>query len=261
MGLSLAQVGVDCQRRSKRDLLEDVVREAVPVGLPHTPMPEQEPKDTKRRCDAASPGFYAIADACSAAKVGLSVEALGRRLLSAGVGTLQVRAKRATARELRMAVEALRLPCQRRGVPLIVNDRADVAAVSGADGVHVGRSDIPLIEIRKHFPRLVVGVSTHSLQQLHETLREGPDYVAFGPIFSTITKPDAEPPLGLRALSEASQAAKRAGIPLVAIGGIDGRSAPQVYEVAPALAAIGAALVNGPSEASIKASVAALSPP
>ena len=226
-------------------------------------LPKQSRNDSRSadlRSSAISAGFYAIADVCAARLAGLSVETFAKRLLSAQPAALQIRAKRATARDVVAAVSALRDLCRRSRVPLIVNDRADLAEAGGADGVHVGQSDMSVHEVRRHFPRLLVGVSTHSLAQLRQALMEKPDYVAFGPIFPTSTKQDAEPALGLHTLSEASKLASSVGVPVVAIGGIDPKSAIEVYKFVPLIAAIGATLARGSSEAAIVKAVGELSP-
>jgi len=98
------------------------------------------------------------------------------------------------------------------------------------DGVHIGQEDLPLPVVRLLAPGLLVGVSTHTLAQLAAALNEKPDYVAFGPVFGTASKERADPSVGVALLADAHAAAKSAGIPLVAIGGITLERAPQVAE-------------------------------
>jgi len=131
------------------------------------------------------------------------------------------------------------------------------------DGVHIGQEDLPLPLVRKLAPGLLVGVSTHSLEQLASALDDEPDYVAFGPVFATASKERPDPSVGLALLAEAHGAAQRAGIPLVAIGGINLERAPKVAEHAE-LAAVIAALqphrgsLEGVSEAARALQVATL---
>ncbi len=157
-------------------------------------------------------GLYGIADA----SFGDPVE-LGRRLLLGGASALQVRAKDWEPERVGRALERLHPLCQDAGVPLLVNDHAELAGL--CDGVHLGQGDGPL-------PRSGLrGRSTHSLEQLQAALDEGADYVGFGPVFPTRTKLDADPARGLDLLARVVQ---RSTVPVVAIGGIDARRLPSV---------------------------------
>lgn len=161
-------------------------------------------------------GFYAILDLGLGG--GRDPLWLADALLSAEPVALQLRAKQATPRDLLALARALATRCQAAGVPFIVNDRADLAALSGAFGVHLGQEDLSPAEVRRAFPNLAIGRSTHSLAQLEEALRDGVDYLGFGPVFATTTKENPDPVVGTAALAEA---VRRAGeTPLVAIGGI-----------------------------------------
>jgi len=109
---------------------------------------------------------------------------------------------------------------------LIINDRADVALAVDAGGVHVGQDDLP-VELARGLlgPGKIVGVSTHSIEQVREADRSSADYIAFGPIFSTSTKESSDQVVGLEGLREARRATAK---PLVAIGGIYLDAAPAV---------------------------------
>lgn len=109
--------------------------------------------------------------------------------------------------------------------PIFVNDRLDVALAVGV-GAHLGQSDFPLQRALGLAAGLPVGVSTHDAAQLHEALAAGPAYVAFGPVFATASKRDAEPVVGLHGLARAAAHARPT--PLVAIGGITLERAPEV---------------------------------
>ncbi|MDK3156682.1 thiamine phosphate synthase [Kamptonema cortianum] len=103
------------------------------------------------------------------------------------------------------------------GIPLIINDHPQIAADIGADGVHVGQDDLPVAEVRKLLgPGRIVGKSTHSLEQARAAFAEKPDYIGFGPLFATPTKPDYIP-IGLAQIAQVRQ---EATLPFFCIGGI-----------------------------------------
>ena len=142
-----------------------------------------------------------------------------------GADVLQLRDKAASDDELRREAERL-LPLTRRaGIPLILNDRPDVAQAVGADGVHLGQDDRPLAAVRRQLgPRAILGKSTHSLEQAIAAEAEGADYIGYGPIFPTPTKPD----YGSVGLALIGEVTTRIRIPVVCIGGIDPARLPQV---------------------------------
>ena len=114
-----------------------------------------------------------------------------------------------------------------KGVQFIVNDRADLAAMVGASGVHVGQDDLPVEDARKICPAPCwVGVSTHNVNQLREAALTSADYIAVGPIFPTVTKENPDPVVGLELLREARKLTAK---PLVAIGGVTVGNAAAVY--------------------------------
>ena len=147
------------------------------------------------------------------------VEETCRLALQAGVGTLQLRDKNASTRELiRMAV-ILQDICRSHGVLFIVNDRIDVAMAVGADGVHVGQDDMPVHLAREFLgPDAVIGASARFPEEAEAAWKEGADYIAANLIFPTDTKTDLGEPLGIGAISKLKQASP---LPLVAIGGIN----------------------------------------
>lgn len=139
--------------------------------------------------------------------------------LSGGVDVLQLRSKSLSDLELfNLGLEIRRLT-ERRKKLLIVNDRVDLALSLGADGVHLGQDDLPIQEARKLMGRrkMFIGISTHSLEQAITAEQSGADYIGFGPIFSTPTKPTYLP-VGLDPIR---MLAGRIKIPVVCIGGID----------------------------------------
>ncbi len=179
-------------------------------------------------------GLFGIVDA-DAEK---SLDDLVDAYLGGGAHLLQLRMKQRPAREVIDYGRALLERCRTAGAKLIVNDRADIAAAIGADGVHLGQSDVPLAAARWLLPHGIIGRSTHDLRQVHLACSEGVDYIAFGPVFATRSKAGALAPVGTAKLAEAI---KISTLPLVAIGGISIDNVRQVVGVgAKAVATISA---------------------
>ena len=175
------------------------------------------------------PPLYAILDASPefTAESALNIPEIADRLVEAGVELLQYRDKHGSAGRILDSSQALAARFVPKGVRVIVNDRADIAAMAGAAGVHVGQEDLPVNEARKICGApLWVGVSTHTLEQLRAAEATSADYIAVGPIFPTGTKANPDPVVGLEFLRAARQLTRK---PLVAIGGITVESASEVY--------------------------------
>ena len=151
---------------------------------------------------------------------GLSHAEQTKQLVAAGAKLIQIRDKKASSRELFEDVSHSVEIAHRYGALLIVNDRVDVALMTGADGVHIGQDDLPPGAARQMLgDNAIIGFSTHSVKQVREALADGfADYIAFGPIFDTSTKMDHDPIVGLEKLAEIRTLI--GGFPLVAIGGI-----------------------------------------
>jgi thiamine-phosphate pyrophosphorylase len=148
--------------------------------------------------------------------------------LAGGVRVVQLRDKHGSPHAVLASARQIQSLLAGSGVPLIINDHVDVAAEIGADGVHVGQSDMSLVEVRRSLsPRAIVGLSITSLEQLAADDLALADYVGLGPIFPTASKPDAAPALGLEAIRRAR---RQLAAPLVAIGGIDAGNASDVIE-------------------------------
>ena len=196
-------------------------------------------------------GLYAIVDTNLLGARGMDPVAYGRALLEVRPAALQLRAKDVSARELLQMLRALGPVCRQHGVPLVANDRADLAALAGCDAVHIGQEDLPYELVHRIAPQLKVGISTHNASQLERALAFKPTYVAYGPIFETATKVNADPVVGLEGLKQASRTARAAGVPLVAIGGI---TLSRIHELAPfadACAVIGDLFLPGASLADV----------
>ncbi len=164
-------------------------------------------------------------------------------LLEAGVPVLQLRDKASDGRELVQTARLLAARAHARGALFLVNDRLDVALLAGADGVHLGQDDLSVEDVRRVLSalgrtraRFVVGLSTHDLQQVRAGVRQQPDYLGFGPVFPTSTKPDALAPRGIARLAEAVEAA--GSLPVVAIGGLGLNNVGEVAAARAAMAAV-----------------------
>ena len=152
---------------------------------------------------------------------------LAEALADAGVRLMQLRDKRSGAGKLYAQSKELVALLAPRGVPLIVNDRPDVAAIAGAGGVHVGQDDLPVEDARRVCGSgLWVGVSTHNLEQLRQAAATSADYIAVGPIFPTVTKENPDAVVGVEFVRTARALTPK---PLVAIGGITLERAPEVF--------------------------------
>jgi thiamine-phosphate pyrophosphorylase len=137
-------------------------------------------------------------------------------LLDAGVRWLQLRDKQTGAGDLLALARRLQARVEAAGGVLVVNDRPDVAALAGARGVHLGQDDLPVPEVRRLWPDLLVGVSTHDVAQARQAEADGADYVAVGSIFPTTSKTGFE----LVGLDTLRGVRAEVRTPLLAIGGI-----------------------------------------
>jgi len=170
------------------------------------------------------PPLYAILDP---SLLTTSELILAETLAESGVELIQYRNKNASSRELFETSLRLCTALARSGVRFIVNDRPDIALLSGAGGVHVGQEDLGVEEARAICgPQRWIGVSTHTLEQVAAADRTSADYVAFGPIFPTTTKQNPDAVVGTELLRRARQMTRK---PLVAIGGITLERAAEVY--------------------------------
>jgi thiamine-phosphate pyrophosphorylase len=161
--------------------------------------------------------------------------------LRAGVTLVQLRAKSLGTGAFLDLADAVRTATARSRARLIVNDRADIARMVGADGVHVGQDDLPAADVRRLLgAHAEVGVSTHNEDQVRSALAVLPSYLAIGPVFPTTGKGrPADPEVGLDGVKRAADLAGVAGCPLVAIGGITiGRAAGVLAAGAAAIAVI-----------------------
>jgi thiamine-phosphate pyrophosphorylase len=177
-------------------------------------------------------GLYAVTDGRSGAPLLDLVEAV----LRGGAVLLQYRAKATPPARRREEATALLALCRRHGVPLVINDDLDLAVASGADGIHLGRDDAPPAEARRALgDAAIIGVSCYAeSERATAAVAAGADYVAFGSLFPSPTKPGAPPaPPGLLA-----QARRELGVPVCGIGGITLANAPRAIAAGADLLAV-----------------------
>ena len=153
--------------------------------------------------------------------------AMTRSLLQGGADIIQLRAKKSPPEEILSLGRELAPICRSAGVPFVLNDHPELVADCVADGAHIGQEDMSVAEARRLAgPRALIGKSTHSLEQALETAAERPDYLGFGPLFATPTKPNYTP-VGTNLIREVHT---RIGLPIFCIGGIKHSNLSDVLE-------------------------------
>jgi len=167
-----------------------------------------------------------------------------RAALRGGATVVQLREKAATTRQMIELGRALHRITQEAGVPLIVNDRVDVALAVEAEGVHVGQDDMPAALARRLIgPDRILGVSAGTVEEAVQAERDGADYLGVGDVYGTPSKPDAGEPIGVEGLAEIARAVS---IPVVAIGGIRPDNAAAVIRAGASGVAVISAVVGAP---------------
>jgi thiamine-phosphate pyrophosphorylase len=190
--------------------------------------------------------LMAIVDADVAARAGWPILDLAAAYLRGGVRLLQLRAKAMPGDAFLATASALVQLARRHQARVIINDRADIARLAGADGVHVGQEDLSPAAVRGLVgDAAIVGLSTHSTGQVDRAVLEPVSYVAIGPVFTTATKATGYERVGLEMVRQAARRANARGLPLVAIGGITLESAASVLDAGAASVAVIGDLVAG----------------
>jgi thiamine-phosphate pyrophosphorylase len=171
------------------------------------------------------PPLYVILDAALLTASELDV---AKKLSEAGVRLFQYRNKGGSSRELLQASSALAAELVPAGATFFVNDRPDVAFLSGASGAHVGQHDLPVAESRAVLGSgKLLGVSTHNIEQFRSAAATDADYIALGPIFATDSKANPDPVVGTDMIRAARKLTQK---PILAIGGITLERAREVIE-------------------------------
>ncbi|MBC7346708.1 MAG: thiamine phosphate synthase [Clostridia bacterium] len=195
--------------------------------------------------------LYVIVDAATCR--GRPLAAVTAEALAGGAQIIQLRAKEWSTRRLLEEGRAILDLCRRYGVPLLVNDRVDVAWALGADGVHLGQDDFPLPLARRLLGAgKIIGLSVDTEEEALAAAAAGADYVSLGPIFPTATKEDAGPVVGLEGLARVRRVLT---LPLVAIGGINRENAAAVLAAGADAVAVISAVVGA---VDVRAATAAL---
>ena len=146
--------------------------------------------------------------------------------IEGGADTMQFRQKQGTTRELITTAQNMQAVCEQHKVPLIVNDRADIALAVGATGAHFGQDDMPVSIGRQILStKAIIGASARTEEKILAAISEGADYIGFGPIYGTTSKSDAETAKGLDRLRRMCDIA---ACPVIAIGGITVQTAGDV---------------------------------
>jgi thiamine-phosphate pyrophosphorylase len=192
------------------------------------------------------PRLYAILDTELVAARALEPRRVFSAWLDAGVPLVQLRAKTMAAGDLLALADGFAAVARARGARFIVNDRADIAVLAGAHGLHVGQEDLPPSQVRPILGETaLVGLSTHSEAQVQAALMQPIDYLAIGPVFATASKARPDPVVGLAGVAMAAALARPHGIPVVAIGGITRERAPGVFAAGASTVAVISDLLTG----------------
>ncbi|MCL2601541.1 MAG: thiamine phosphate synthase [Treponema sp.] len=192
--------------------------------------------------DQQSLALYLCADSTFFA--GRKLERILEEAIEGGVGIVQLREKTASSREFYEIARAALAITKARGVPLVVNDRLDIALAAGVDGVHVGQTDLPLSAVKRIAgSKLFVGVSAGTVTDAIAAENDGADYIGAGAVFPTTSKDDAGKAIGVERLAEICAAVR---IPVVAIGGISLDNAASVMQAGVAGVAVISAILSQP---------------
>ena len=200
----------------------------------------------------ALPPLYPIIDIDLCVHRGLDPLTVARACLAGGASMLQVRQKGSGggSGSFLATIRAIAAAAHEARAAVIVNDRADLALMAGADGVHVGQEDLAPAAVGGIVgPNALVGISTHTPEQVDEALAGPADYIAVGPIFSTSTKETGYAARGV----DLVRAAAGRGKPVVAIGGITSRSAPGILAAGADSVAVISDLLDGDVAARVRA--------
>jgi thiamine-phosphate pyrophosphorylase len=207
----------------------------------------------------AEPFLYPIVDTGLCRSRGLDPVAIAHAYLAGGARVLQLRDKAGSSAAFLSLADILVQRCREIGALLIVNDRADIARLSGAAGVHVGQDDLSASAVRRILDEsAIIGVSTHDDRQVVRAIADQPSYIAVGPIFGTSTKDTGYSARGLDLVRRAAGHGK----PVVAIGGITLQHVPDLVRAgASGVAVISDLLISGDPEGRTREFIASLAKP
>jgi thiamine-phosphate pyrophosphorylase len=190
--------------------------------------------------------LYVIVDVDACERRGWLPQDFARACLAGGARLLQVRAKTMGGAAFLRLVSDVVAQARELDAQVIVNDRADIAVLAGATGVHVGQDDLSVDDVRRIVgPEMMVGLSTHTVEQLADAVQRAISYVAIGPVFGTSTKDTGYEAVGVEMVRQAARLASPQNIPVVAIGGMTLERAPAVWAAGAASAAVITDLFEG----------------
>jgi thiamine-phosphate pyrophosphorylase len=197
--------------------------------------------------------LYALVDPATSG--GFALDDLARRVAGGGATLVQLRDKEGSTRRLVEEARAIKQALHGTGVPLLINDRVDVALAAAADGVHIGQGDMAVEDARRLLgPRAVIGLSLKTVEHAKAAPVDRLDYVAIGGVFATTSKDNTAAPIGPQGLRTVAAAvrARAPKLPIVAIAGIDRTNAADVI----AAGADGVAVISALSAAADPAAAA-----
>lgn len=175
-------------------------------------------------------------------------------VLAGGARIVQLRDKEASARQLLVKAHAFREQTRAAGALFIVNDRLDIALLSGADGIHLGNDDLPAAEVRRYAPEMLIGVSCNTEEQAKSAAQRGASYYNIGPLFATSTKEGIKEFLGLAAIARFS---RRSELPFTVMGGIKEEHLPSLLAAGARRPAVVTAITQAPDMAAATAAMLA----
>lgn len=165
--------------------------------------------------------------------------------VAGGVSIVQIREKDFDTRAFFQLAQAMKKSLEKTNVPLIINDRVDVAIAAGADGVHVGQTDLPCSAVREMLgPDKIVGISINTFDQINAAVKQKIDYLSLSPVYPTLTKPDTTAPFGIEGLKKARKMTSR---PMMTIGGIDKNNLGDIIAAGMDGVAVVSAICSAPS--------------
>ncbi len=207
------------------------------------------PPSPRPQLSLSPPRLYAIVDADVCAAAGRAPAEVARAFLSGGARWLQLRCKGMAGGPFLDLANTMLADANTAGAALIINDRADITALSAAHGLHVGQADLSPRDCRVVIGATpILGLSTHTPGQWQAAVREPISYLAIGPAFGTATKDTGFRAIGLQVVKDAATAATAHGLPTVAIGGITIDNAVSVIEAGAASVAVISDLLKGDPE-------------
>jgi thiamine-phosphate pyrophosphorylase len=188
--------------------------------------------------------LHAIVDVDVSVRAGWDPVRLTHALLDGGARVIQLRAKRLPSGPFLEHADAMVHAAEPYAAAIVINDRVDIARLSGAGGVHVGQDDVPPSDARRLLGAgALIGYSTHTVAQIEAAAAEPVSYIAIGPVFGTDTKATGYEPVGVEMVAEAVRRSR--GVPVVAIGGITLETAPDVIAAGASSVAIITDLLAG----------------